>query len=66
MADFAKYAPKLTALEGGYCWHPEDQGGPTCCGITLSTFQQYYGKDKTILERGEAEPWECEIYALQM
>ena len=25
-----------------------------------------YGKDKTILERGEAEPWECEIYALQM
>ena len=25
-----------------------------------------YGKDTTILERGEAEPWECEIYALQM
>ena len=25
-----------------------------------------YGKDKTILERGEAEPWECDIYTLQI
>jgi lysozyme family protein len=47
MADFAKYAPKLIALEGGYSWHPEDQGGPTCQGVTLATYRQYYGADKT-------------------
>lgn len=47
MAEFVKYAPKLISFEGGYVWHPEDKGGPTCCGVTLKTFQQYYGKDKT-------------------
>jgi lysozyme family protein len=47
MAEFAKYAPTLLRLEGGYVWHKEDQGGPTCQGVTLKVYQQYYGKDKT-------------------
>lgn len=47
MAKFDEYAPKLLRLEGGYAWHPEDKGGPTCCGITLKVYQQYYGEGKT-------------------
>lgn len=47
MAEFAKYAPKLIALEGGYVYHPADKGGPTASGITLKTYKQYYGDDKT-------------------
>lgn len=47
MADFSKYAPKLIALEGGYVYHPADKGGPTSGGVTLKTYQQYYGADKT-------------------
>lgn len=48
MADFKKYAPKLLQLEGGYTNHPEDQGGPTCKGITLNTYKAYCGQEKTI------------------
>ena len=48
MADFKKYAPKLLQLEGGYTNHPDDLGGPTNLGITLTTFRQYCGEGKTI------------------
>lgn len=47
MADFAKYAPKLIRLEGGYVYHPADKGGPTNAGVTLRTYQDFYGEDKT-------------------
>lgn len=47
MADFKKYAPKLLRLEGGYVWHPNDKGGPTNLGVTLSTYRDYYGSHKT-------------------
>lgn len=47
MAEFGKYAPKLLQLEGGYVWHPKDKGGPTCKGVTLKVYQQYYGSHKT-------------------
>ena len=47
MADFSKYAPKLLQFEGGYVYHPLDQGGPTCKGVTLRTYQQYFGSHKT-------------------
>lgn len=47
MADFDKYAPTLIRLEGGYSWHPDDKGGPTCQGVTLRTYQDFFGKDKT-------------------
>lgn len=48
MAEFSKYAPKLLQLEGGYTNHPDDLGGPTNLGITLKTYQQYCGQNKTI------------------
>lgn len=48
MADFSKYAPKLLQLEGGYTNHPEDEGGPTNLGITLKTYREYCGQEKTI------------------
>jgi lysozyme family protein len=48
MADFKKYAPKLLQLEGGYTNHPDDLGGPTNKGVTLNTYREYCGIEKTI------------------
>ena len=48
MADFKKYAPKLLRLEGGFVNHPDDRGGITNCGITIQTYREYCGQDKTI------------------
>ena len=48
MAEFKEYAKKLIELEGGYTNHPDDLGGPTNLGITLTTFRQYCGQGKTI------------------
>lgn len=47
MADFSKFTPILYELEKGYSEHPNDMGGATKDGITLATFRQFYGKDKT-------------------
>ena len=47
MASFDKYAPKLKKWEGGFGNHPADTGGATMCGVTLSTFRQFFGADKT-------------------
>ena len=48
MAEFSLYAPKLLQLEGGFVNHPDDKGGVTNKGITLATYRQYCGQDKTI------------------
>lgn len=48
MAEFKEYAPKLLQFEGGYVNHPDDNGGPTNKGVTLTTYRQYCGQDKTI------------------
>lgn len=48
MADFKEYAPKLLQLEGGYTNHPDDLGGPTNKGVTLNTYREYCGREKTI------------------
>lgn len=48
MAEFGKYASKLIAFEGGYVFHPLDKGGPTNGGVTLRTYQDVFGADKTI------------------
>lgn len=48
MAEFVKYAPKLLRLEGGFVNHPDDRGGITNCGITIQTYREYCGQDKTI------------------
>lgn len=47
MASFDKYAPKLKRWEGGFANDPDDTGGATNCGVTLATFQVYYGADMT-------------------
>lgn len=48
MADFKKYAPKLLQIEGGFVNHPNDLGHATNQGITIQTFRDYCGEDKTI------------------
>ena len=48
MAEFAKYAPKLLQFEGGFVNHPDDKGGITNKGITLQTYRDYCGADKTV------------------
>ena len=47
MADFSLYARKLMKFEGGYVDHPNDRGGITNQGITLATYREYCGQDKT-------------------
>lgn len=48
MAYFDLYAPTLKKWEGGFGNDPDDAGGATYMGVTLATFQQYYGEDKTV------------------
>lgn len=48
MADFNIYAPHLLQFEGGYVFHPMDEGGPTNMGVTLQTYRDHFGQDKTI------------------
>lgn len=48
MADFKIYAPKLLQLEGGFVNHPEDKGQATNMGVTIQTYRNYCGQDKTI------------------
>lgn len=47
MASFDKYAPKLKKWEGGFGNDPDDPGRETMSGVTLATFRQFYGQDKT-------------------
>ena len=47
MADFMKYAPLLHSLEKGISNRASDRGGFTVDGVTLTTFRQFYGQDKT-------------------
>lgn len=60
MADFQKYAPKLRKFEGGFSNHPNDPGQATMCGITLATYRQFYGKDKTVEDLKKMPWWEWE------
>lgn len=36
------------ARASAYCNNPNDKGGPTFAGITLSTYRQYYGRHMSI------------------
>lgn len=42
-----KYAPLLYSLEKGISNRASDRGGFTVDGVTLATFRQFYGQDKT-------------------
>lgn len=48
MADPKILQPFILSWEGGYANLPQDKGGPTNKGVTLKTFQSFYGKNKTI------------------
>lgn len=47
MADAKKMIPFIKKWEGGYSNHPNDTGGCTMMGVTLATYQKYFGKEKT-------------------
>jgi len=59
MAQFDTYAPKLKKWEGGFADDPDDAGGATFMGVTLTTFRMYYGEDKTVedLKRMTNDQW---------
>lgn len=65
MADFNKYAPILKALEGGFVNDPNDKGGATNCGVTIGTFRDFFGKDKTVedLKRMTESQWRKVMYS---
>lgn len=60
MADYKKMIPWILQWEGGYSNDKDDTGGCTMKGITIKTFQQYFGKDKTCedLKKITDEQWE--------
>lgn len=47
MADYRDLLTIIKKWEGGYINDPDDSGGATNKGVTLATFRQFYGKDKT-------------------
>ena len=59
MADPKKLIPIVKKWEGGFSNHPMDKGGPTMKGVTLKTFQKYYGKERTVedLKRITEDQW---------
>lgn len=48
MARFDLFAPTLKKWEGGFVNHPNDPGGCTMYGVTLKTYREWFGKDKTV------------------
>lgn len=47
MANYKELVPFILKWEGGYTNNKNDAGGATNKGVTLATFRQFYGKDKT-------------------
>ena len=60
MANHLLLIPKILKWEGGYVNHPNDKGGATNKGVTLSTFRKYFGKTKTVndLKNITNEQWQ--------
>ena len=50
MADFKELIPFILKWEGGFVNDPLDAGGETNKGVTLTTFRQYFGKERTVNE----------------
>ena len=48
MANATLLMPFILRWEGGFVNDPDDSGGATNKGVTIGTFRQFYGKDKTI------------------
>ena len=47
MANAELMVPFIRKWEGGWADDPDDAGGCTMAGVTIATYQKYYGKDKT-------------------
>ena len=47
MAKAELLMPFILKWEGGFSDHPVDRGGATNMGVTLTTFQTFYGADRT-------------------
>lgn len=60
MAKSDKLIPFILEREGGFANVPGDFGGPTCKGVTLSTFRSFFGADKTVedLKNMTKKQWE--------
>lgn len=48
MADINILKPFILRWEGGFVNDPNDKGGATMKGVTLNTYRQVYGQDKTV------------------
>ena len=60
MADYKKLIPFIKKWEGGYANHPNDRGGCTNSGVTISTYRTFYGSKKTCedLKKMTDDQWE--------
>lgn len=60
MANIKKTMAFFKKWEGSFVNDPDDAGGATNMGITIGTFRQHYGQDKTIndLKNMTDEQWE--------
>ena len=47
MADAKLMIPWIKKWEGGWSNDPDDNGGCTMSGVTIATYQHYYGEEKT-------------------
>lgn len=47
MAKYEELVPYILRWEGGFVNDPADSGGATNLGVTIATFRQFYGEDKT-------------------
>ena len=50
MADYKVIIPFILKWEGGFANDPDDRGGATNKGVTIATFRQVYGKQKTVAD----------------
>ena len=50
MANINVLVPQILHFEGGFVNNPNDKGGATNKGVTLSTFQSIFGADKTVID----------------
>ena len=60
MANYKLMIPWIKRWEGGWSNDKDDSGGCTMAGVTIKTFQQYYGKDQTCedLKHITEQQWE--------
>lgn len=60
MANIEMTKAHIFKWEGSFAWDPDDAGGATMKGVTLSTFRKYYGQERTVedLKHITDDQWE--------